>query len=51
MEALEIICVVLFAMCGLGGGAYVYRQRKMRPTMKQSPSLDNLVIDDPQASS
>jgi cbb3-type cytochrome oxidase subunit 3 len=48
MEPLEIIFVVAFSLIAVGSGAYLYRQRKKQPGMKQSASSDNLVIEDPQ---
>lgn len=42
MEPLEILCVVVFSLCGLGAGIYTYRQRKRPAGMKQSPSRENL---------
>ena len=51
MEALEILCIVAFSLCGVGLGVYGYIRRRRVPTMKQSPSSDNLVcvVEDPQS--
>jgi hypothetical protein len=48
MEILEVIVVFAFSLCVTGVGGYICMKYMKRPTIKQSPSLENLVIEDPQ---
>lgn len=45
MEILEILCITALSIAGVYGGIYTYLQRR-KPTIKHSPSNDNLVISD-----
>jgi hypothetical protein len=48
MELLEILCVVLFSVCGVGAAVQVYRTRHASPPIKASASTENLTtLSDP----